>query len=169
MNQTTETKERRERAKEGATVLQKVLDQKEAEKIESTRKIAESKFLIEGETNSKYWFALNKSKVPQNTIYALQNKDGKITKCTREMTKIVSEYHENLQKKPEMTTDRKKAIEKMKRLTKKRLNDDQRNELAKEITEKEIENAIRSRKNGKCPSHLGITYEFWKMWLPKEE
>ena len=22
-------------------------------------------------------------------------------------------------------------------------------------------------KNGKCPSHLGITYEFQKMWLPK--
>ena len=93
MNQTKETKEGRERAKEEATTLQKEFDKTEAEKIESARKIAEAKFLTEGETNSKYWFALNKSKVPQNTIYALQNKEGKITKCTREMTKIASEYH----------------------------------------------------------------------------
>ena len=142
MNQTKETKERRERAKEEATTLQKELDKKEVEKIESTRRIAKSKFLTEGETNSKYWFALNKSKVPQNTIYTLQNKDGKITKCTREMTKIASEYHENLQKKLEMTVDRKKVIKKMKKLTKKRLDEDQRKELAKNMTEKEIENAI---------------------------
>ena len=85
------------------------------------------------------------------------------------MTKIASEYHENLQKKLEMTTDRKKAIEKMKRLMKKRLDEDQRNELAKDITEKEMGDTIRSTKNGKCPGHSGITYEFWKMWLPKRK
>ena len=117
--------------------------------------------------NSKYWFALNKSKVPQNTIYALQNKDSKITKCTREMTKIASEYHENLQKKPEMTEERKKAIKKMKKLTKKRLNEDQRKELAKDVTEKEIEDTIQSTKQ-QMPQPFGDN-EFWKMWLPKRK
>ena len=36
-----------------------MLDKKEMERIKSARKITETKFLTEGETNSKYWFTLN--------------------------------------------------------------------------------------------------------------
>lgn len=52
------------KTKDKAAILQKMLDKKEMERIKSARKITETKFLTEGETNSKYWFTLNWSKVP---------------------------------------------------------------------------------------------------------
>ena len=105
---------KKEKEKKKLEECKKDLNKIERERIENARKSAKARYLNEGETNSRYWFALNKSKKPRNVIYALQNKEGKITKSAREMNKIASKYHENLQKKPEMDEERK---EKMKEMT----------------------------------------------------
>jgi len=48
---------------------------------------------------------------------------------TREMKEIALEHHRELQKKPEMTTERKEAIEKLKRTTKKKLSEKEKTDL----------------------------------------
>ena len=71
-----------------------------------------------GEKCTKYWFGLNKQKMGDNTILALTDKNGKLSKETKIMGKIAVQHHETLQKKPEMIENRKKAIKKLAKVVK---------------------------------------------------
>ena len=50
-----------------------------------------------------------------------------------------------------------------------RLNREQKEDLIKEIIEEEVKVALKGAQNRKCPGKSGITYEFWKLWLPKKK
>ena len=85
------------------------------EPLEKVKESAQAQFLNEGERCSKYWFALNKPKEPNNMILGLQNEEGIIQTETRKMVEIASNYHKQLQEQPQMNMARKRAIIKMKK------------------------------------------------------
>ena len=70
-------------------------------RIEIAQIIAKAKYIKEGQKSTKYFFNLKKDKKDPSIIKALQNKNGKIINNTNEMCKIVTEYHQSLQKVPE--------------------------------------------------------------------
>jgi len=56
-------------------------------------------------------------------ILGLQNEEGIIQMETRKMVAIASEYHKQLQEKPQMNAARRNAITKMKKHVKEKLHD----------------------------------------------
>ena len=80
------------------------------------------------------------------------------------MIDITSSYHEQLQSNPPMNPPRKKAIERMKKHVKVKLDEMEVNKLKIETSAMEIEEALKQAQMGKCPGYSWITYEFWKSW-----
>ena len=70
------------------------------------------------------------------------------------MTKIAKDYHENLQKRPEMTSERIRAIEEMEKVTEMKLNKKQMKSLSEKTTKEEIKIAL---KNSKMEHHQDQT------------
>ena len=62
---------------------------------------------------------------------ALQKSDGTLTDQTREMMEIALKHHEELQKKPEMTEERLRAIKEMKKTSSTKMNKNQKKDLKK--------------------------------------
>lgn len=118
---------------------------------------------------TKYFFGLNKKKFEQQIIHRLLDKDQKMMTVTRDMTKIATEYHEKLQTAPEMTEERKEAIQKMLNITDKTLIEDQKEMLEANTTQGEIEDAISIVSNGTTPGIDGIPYKSWKSLETEEE
>src|SRR5882724_7881500 len=81
----------------------------------------------------------------------LQNEVGLIQTETRKMAEIASNYHKQLQEKPQMNMARRGAITKMKKHVKEKLQDKEITELKAGTSEEEIEEAIRQTQTGKCP------------------
>jgi len=109
------TIENKARAKEEFLFLKSSLNKIGNEKLEKAKKSAQAHFLNEGERCSKYWFALNKPKETNNMILGLQDEEGIIHTETRKMVKIASDYHKQLQKKPQMDMARRGAITRIKK------------------------------------------------------
>src|SRR5882724_4466210 len=109
------TEENRKRAKEEFLFLKSSLNKIGHEKLEREKDSAQAQFLNEGERCSKYWFALNKPKEPSNMILGLQNEEGIVQTETRKMVAITSEYHRQIQEKPQMNVARRNSITKIKK------------------------------------------------------
>ena len=129
-----------------------------------------AKYRQEGEKSSKYWFGLNKEKMDDNTIIALTDKNDRRTSETRKMGEIAVQHHEALQKKPEMTQERLRAIEKITSIVKnKKIDSDQVEMLKRGTSREEIERAIKNTANGTSPGVDGIPYELYKTIIKREE
>ena len=123
-----------------------------------------------GEKCTKYWFGLNKQKMGDNTILALTDKNGKLSKETKIMGEIAVQHHETLQKKPEMTENRKKAIKKLAKIVKeKKISKEQKSMLKQKTSREEIEIALKNTANGTSPGIDGIPYELYKEIIKKEK
>jgi len=157
INPETEKKSREEIKR-----TKKEIAKKAKKEIEKLRETTRARYRNKGEKYTKYWFKINKEKINSNIIIALQNKEKTLTTETKDMKEIALEHHRELQKKPEMTTERKKAIEKLKRTTKKTLSEKEKTDLKKGTTYEEIKTAIRKAPNGTSPGIDGIIYEFYK-------
>src|SRR5882724_9209854 len=112
----------------------------------------------------KILVCFKQTKETNNIILGLQNEEGIIQMETRKMVAITSEYHRQLQEKPQMNVARRNAITKIKKHIKEKLHDADVTELSTETSAEEIKGAIKQSQTGKCPGHSGITYEFWKSW-----
>ncbi|KAF9455796.1 hypothetical protein BDZ94DRAFT_1315818 [Collybia nuda] len=101
---------------------------------------------------------------------ALIDKKGKLRTETQQMTKIATEYHEELQKRPEMTEEREEAIKKMVEITTRELSEEQQEYMEQGIQIEEITEAVKVAPRGTTPGTDGIPYEFYKMWNePRDE
>ena len=76
------------------------------------------------------------------------------------MVLVASEYHGELQKRPQMMKERKKAIKKVKKNISTKLQESQVSKMEKPISKEEILEAIKKTEINKCPGPSGITYEF---------
>jgi len=80
--------------------LMKELNKNGRVRTKKSQKIAKTRYLKEGQKNTKYFFNLNKNKYDPQVIAGLLNKNGKLIMDTTRMYEIASEYHEKLQKAP---------------------------------------------------------------------
>jgi ribonuclease HI len=160
------------RLREQANLMKTEIELKllEDEKNGKLQAKAKARYKAEGETNSKYWFNLNKEHHPKTIIYGLFDEKEKLKTETKEMTKIASAYHRNLQKKPEHNEEREEAIKEMVDLVENELNENQKQTLEQLTTYEEVAEALKKSENGKSPGHDGLSYEFYKHWpIPKDD
>ncbi|KAF5367782.1 hypothetical protein D9615_010499 [Tricholomella constricta] len=106
-----------------------------------------TKCRLENETNSKFWYQLNKTKKLRDTIVALtkpSTNPPELARKSSEMANIAKCYHESLQKEE---PDRQK--------------------LAQGVSEQDVRQAIQDLPKGKSPGIDGLTHELWISLLDK--
>jgi hypothetical protein len=122
---------------------------------------------LEGETISKYWTQLNKTKTPRDTILMLKlpNSNPPIfEKNSQKMAELARDYHNNLQSKDlcmdnSLEMARAKAYETIKTTTTPEDNE----ELALPLSELETSEALKHLPNDKSAGMDGIPCELWKI------
>jgi len=67
------------------------------------------------------------------------------------MVDIASNYHRQLQEKPQRNMARRRAINKMKKHVKEKLHNEEITELKAETSAEEVKEAIKQTQTGKCP------------------
>jgi len=127
---------------------------------------AKANWRTKGEINSKYWYNIRKHETLDNSIKGLRDQIGEIKQSPLEMVEIAEEYHENLQKEPDMTFERAKAIKEILDKIDVKLTEEEQSETAQEADATRLRQTLKKCKGGKCPGADGLTYEFWK-WLTK--
>ena len=103
--------EMNEKHKKEIAKLKKKIAQRSENELTRLQESTRARYRLKGEKYTKYWFSLNKKKSDRQVILALQKSDGSLTNKTKEMMKIGLKHHKELQKEPEMTDQRKIAIE----------------------------------------------------------
>jgi ribonuclease HI/exonuclease III len=145
------------------------LKQKEKDQVHKLQEKAKARYALLGETCSKYWFNLNKPKLPSSIIFSMQNDSGKTTTKTRQMVDIASNYHRNLQKKPVWTKERGEATNALLSGMDKKITKEQSEVFEKGITRGQLSDALRQSNNGKSPGADGIPYELYKKLRGEKE
>jgi ribonuclease HI/exonuclease III/chemotaxis regulatin CheY-phosphate phosphatase CheZ len=140
------------------------LNDYESKKIHKAQEAAMARFDKEGEKGTKYYFALNKGKLPQQVMVALRDAQGSLLTETKKMSEIASNYHRELQSAPKWTHEREIAMEKMEATIQVKLKPEDKIKFSNQVTEVEVREAIAQSKNGTSPGIDGITYEFYKSW-----
>ena len=148
--------------------LEEKLGKIKKEQAMKMKRKAKARFALDGEKGTKYWFNLNKIRKDKEPIRELTDKQGRNTEKIKEMLEIANEYHQNLQKKPEMSRERKKAIKNITKKMTRKLNEEQATEMNEPFTEQEIAQSLKESSNGKAPGTDGIPYEFYKSWPQPE-
>jgi hypothetical protein len=89
---------------------------------------------------------------------------GKVTSSPKEINKTFAEYYETLYKKPKDVSSPEDFLTHLKLPE---LSFEDKEMIDAPITDSEIEAAIRSMQNGKCPGPDGFPCEFYKMFSNK--
>jgi ribonuclease HI/exonuclease III len=122
---------------------------------------------LEGETISKYWTQLNKSKTPRDTILMLKYPNSTppiFEKNSQKMAELAKDYHNNLQTKDQcidlsLEAARARAYETITTTT----TPEDNIELAHPLSELEIALALKCLPNYKAAGMDGIPCELWKI------
>lgn len=139
-------------------------------KLDKAAATSAARYSLQGETVSKYWFSIGKALMVDSTIRSLNDETGVERETTQEMGEIMRRHHERLQATPPLDETRRVAIDECKALAADaRLGPIERENLAKDLKEREVIEAIRSSQNGKAPGKDGFIYEFYKKFLEVQE
>ncbi|THH18572.1 hypothetical protein EUX98_g8936 [Antrodiella citrinella] len=125
---------------------------------------------LEGETISKYWSQINKDKKPRDVIFALKKPEPRREHepeyeiDSKKMSNLARNYHENLQEaepviNPLLRAEKTKAL--LDQIERK-ATDQQKEELKNELTENDVENALKKSQSGSAAGIDGATYDLWK-------
>ncbi|KAH6917577.1 hypothetical protein BKA70DRAFT_1418312 [Coprinopsis sp. MPI-PUGE-AT-0042] len=183
MNKTLEKWERRrqaalkERDKLAPDELTRQLDEideqiKHIQNLKATRmrdQIA-ARHHLEGETNSKYDWDLNKAKKPRDTIYALQKprepgKPPMYETDTKKMVQTATEYHRKLQQTDTANWGTPRDSSHMNEtvgILCSRLDDEERDTTGTPIQYAEVTQSLIDVPNDKATGLDGIPIELWK-------
>ena len=164
-----ENQELNKKNQEELVNLKKKLAGKSKNELKRIQEATRARYRDKGEKYTKYWFKINRKKVGSQIILALQKHDGTLTSETKEMMKIALDHHAELQKKPEMTQERKDAIEILKNTSLSKTTIQDKNELKELTSYDEIETSLKKAPNGSAPGIDGIIYEFYKDKMKKHE
>ena len=116
-----------------------------------------------GETNSKYFFNLEKRTSNIKSINRLQLNNDTITSDQKTILQEMKHFYHTLYS-PTSTVDLDKLFEKEKQPL--AIQPDDLTKMEKETTEQEILNIVKSLPNDKTPGEDGLPSEFYKMfWL----
>jgi len=148
----------------------KVLNTHEEEAREVRTHMKDAKWFNVNEKSSKLWFSLNKSRAKSSGIMSLINPEmNEETQDPKDMLEIARNHHSQLQSEPKMNKDQERAIDNILARVKNKLNKDEKKEISKDISYKEVREALKKAPNGKAPGPDGIPNEFWKMELKWRE
>ena len=164
-----ETKQMNEKNQKEISELKAKIAQRSKSEMTRLQEATRARYRNKGEKYTKYWFGLNKKKSESQVILALQKPDGTLTTQTRDMLEIALKHHEELQKEPEMTNERIRAIEEMKKTSTTKTSEKQKTDLKKRTSYEEIEKSLKRAPNGSAPGIDGIIYEFYKDKLKNHE
>ncbi|KIJ26782.1 hypothetical protein M422DRAFT_272124 [Sphaerobolus stellatus SS14] len=124
---------------------------------------------IEGETISKYWIELNKTKTPRSTIYALRNDQGNDPEFVRKSSKMaeITRRHDDSLQDLEINplqpqNVRTEEIAREVNILHCTISEDAAQNLELNISAAEITEAMAGLKNGTAAGMDGIPYELWK-------
>ncbi|PPQ85823.1 hypothetical protein CVT26_002410, partial [Gymnopilus dilepis] len=149
-----------------AEALEAERDNIEAKRHQKIRDSVSDRFWLQGETLSKYWINLNKSKTPRDTITRLRTGTGvqrAYTTNSKQMAEEARSYHESLQMAglcDNLTEDETDEV--LSHLTP-RLSNHHKHRLAEYLDEEEVRQAMKDLPNGKAPGMDGIPNELWKI------
>ena len=118
-----------------------------------------SKWHVEAERNTAYFYGLEKMKYLAKTCTTLIDDDGKkITDPTSILREQKKYYQRLYTKDPKIEFKATNCTEKV-------LSSTQRQELDKDITISEMTTALKQMANGKCPGLDGLSVDFYKMFF----
>lgn len=140
--------------------LQNELDNIYLEKAKGAFVRSKAKWIEQGEKNSSYFFSLEKRRQTKKRITKL-NKDGCIIQDSNLIKEEVSNFYGNLYKK-KFNKEKCDAFMDIIKSNVKKLSEEDKMLLEKDLTISEIEGALKQMKKGKSPGIDGLTTEFYK-------
>src|SRR5258706_3170012 len=142
------------------------LNEQEEEVRDVRTHMKDGKWFGVNERSSKLWFSLNKIQAKSAGIMSLIDPAlNEETQNPKDMLEIARNHHSQQQSEPQMNKSRKRAIETILAGIKKKLNEDEKEEINKEISYREVREALKKSPNSKAPGPDGIPNEFWKTEL----
>jgi hypothetical protein len=131
---------------------------------------------LEGETISKYWSEINKSKSPRDAIYALEKPNTNPIKYetkSKNMAELARNYHNHLLQAGLDTPpdDREIIISEVLAtvLPEDTLPNSESASMGNRLSEQEVLEALKSSKNGTATGVNGLPYELWKILNNRHE
>ncbi|KAE9392448.1 hypothetical protein BT96DRAFT_773665, partial [Gymnopus androsaceus JB14] len=146
----------------------------------STRAMAKARNILYGETISRYWSKINKTKKPRKLLQRLEKPleendnqtqgadDREPTKLyeknSQNMTNMLGNYHSTIQLDhvPLDEVERARAIESVLNRVTVRITKADKQSLNTKLTDDNVKDALRLSTNNKAPGLNGICYEIWK-------
>ncbi|KAJ3714450.1 hypothetical protein C8R42DRAFT_564534, partial [Lentinula raphanica] len=164
------------------TMLKEKLASLEQQRHKSSRAMTKTRNILYGETISRYWSQQNKSKAPRQLLRRLEKKPATngVTQAPNgsQQAEAVKEYETHSQRMADMMRDhhdeiqhdehvpnieaRERATQLVLNRVESRIQVDHAGELARLLTDKAVEEALRLSANHKAPGLNGISYEIWK-------
>jgi hypothetical protein len=128
---------------------------------------SQAKWAEQGETISKYWSQINKSKKPRDIRYKLKipGQDQYASRSDK-MAEIARKYHDNLQKDPISDQEAEERLNKIQRTMNEILQNqklwNENSPLHSPLKEHHIKEALYASKTGSAAGIDGIPYEIYK-------
>jgi hypothetical protein len=139
----------------------------ENKRFKKAQLYSQAKWAEQGETISKYWSKINKSKKPRDIIYKLKipGQDQYATRFDK-MAEVARTYHDNLQRDSLSDQEAEERITEIQRS----MNEIPQNQklwnenspLHSPLKEHHIQEALYASKTGSAAGIDGIPYEIWK-------
>lgn len=140
-------------------------------KLQRTRDSIAARHHLEGETNSKYDFNMNKAKRPRDTIVALKKLNTEPPEYetkSKGMVNIATEHHMNLLKADPhnlMEDDHREHVTNILENLEPSLKPADKTALETNLEEEEIQKAMSELPNGKAAGLDGISIEYYKHFV----
>ena len=119
----------------------------------------------EGEQSSKYFFGLEKRNAKEKSWDQIMDKKGNLISGTQNIQSRQVEFYEDLYKSqnlPDRESYKKFFLEN--RFPAKKLSEESKQNLERDIEKKEVAAAVKMTKNNKSPGPDGISFEFYKLY-----
>ena len=129
---------------------------------------ARIKWIEEGEKNSKYFFALEKSRSSRKTIMLLTDENGDSINDVSEIHKNITNYYKDLYTEKNNFNDKINILNDfIEDITIPQLKESDKNLCEEPITQCELDEALKAMKNASAPGCDGLTTEFYKFFWGK--
>jgi exonuclease III len=156
--------EREEECRKTLSDCKKTLNDYDEEARNNRTHLNEAKWFKDNERASKRWFGLNRPRASSTMIKSIFRANLEIeTEDPKEMLEIARHYHSQLQSEPPMNKDQKRAIEDILASMGKILSEEDQVDVGKDVSFREVNDAIRKAPSSKAPGPDGIPNEFWKL------
>ncbi|KAL3684611.1 hypothetical protein R1sor_002633 [Riccia sorocarpa] len=145
---------------EELTALEDKLRDLEANEAELLKKRSWVKWLAEGETPSKYFFSLAKSRFAKETIHALEDDQGNPITSHKEILEFIQKHYSDLYDAQMDSSENRWARKDLLQLINRGISTEEVAMIDAMPEETEIELVVKSLRKGRAPGLDGVTADF---------